>query len=295
VLLLWLLAARRGDSTALVAAGALVAASVGVVLYTAYASWFALGKVCLYCTAMQAGNVALAFLVVPPAWRALRAGIAARPAARGLIVAAVVLAVALAGEAYARKDTAFRQLLALPPGKAMRIDVSDTLLLGDPTTPVSAVIFIDLQCPHCAECYRKATFLVETYPRCVHFRFKHNPLDVECNPTLPATVHATACRAARAGQAAQGLGLDTQALKVIFSYLDRGFSKHALEATGRELGVPPDQWLAAVESTRTRALVERDLKEVMALGFTRAPVAFVDGRPAEPAQLAETIGRKCGK
>jgi hypothetical protein len=129
----------------------------------------------------------------------------------------------------------------------------------------------------------------------VHFRFKHNPLDRECSPWLPATLHATACRAAKAGQAAQGLDLDAQALKVIFGYLDRGFSKQALEAAGRELGVPPETWKAALESTRTRALLERDLADVQALGFTSAPVAYVNGRAADSARLAETVGRLCGK
>jgi uncharacterized membrane protein/predicted DsbA family dithiol-disulfide isomerase len=289
-----LLAARRGEPAFLAAAGGVAALSGVAVVYTAAVSWFVLGKVCLYCTAMQLGSVVLAILVVPPGWRARRE-VRARPVWLAGTIGAAVLAVALAGEAYAAKRTSLLRLFTLPGGNAMRLDVSDTLVLGDPATPISVLVFFHFKCPHCRDCFRVATALVEKYPRCVHYRFKHHPLERDCNPELRGTGAVGACQAAVAGQAARSLGLDAQAMKLLFDHQEQGFGKLVLDKVASDLGIAPDKWAALLASPRIRALVDRDIREANALRLRGVPVAYVNGRSADPGRLAETIGRLCGK
>lgn len=292
-LFLWLLASRREPSL-LVAAGAAAAVAVCVVVYTAVVSWGVLGKICLYCSAMQAGFLAFAALVVPPAWRA-RASLPRRPLLLGGTIAGILLALALSGEAYATERARLERMFLTAGGKGLRLDISDTLVLGDPTTRISVVLFFDFGCPACRAFEKEAAELVKKYPDCVHFRLKHYPLDKECNQQLTEVLHVSACRAAAAGQAAQGLGLDAQAVPLIFHHQEDGFGPLVLKRIGEELGVPAAKWAEALASPKTRALVDRDIAEGNALGLRQVPVAYVNGRPVDTARIVQTIRKLCGR
>jgi len=286
-----LLLLSRKEPSLLVFAGAVAALSVGGVLYTAFAAWVKLGKFCLYCSVMQAGFLALAVLVGPAAWRA-RGLVPRRPLRLGGAMAAFLLALALSGEAYARERIRLVRTFT-PPGKGMRLDISDALLLGDPTTRISVVLFFDFGCPFCRECCRKAAELVRRHPRCVHFWLKHYPLERECNRTLSQTMHATACRGALAGQAAQAKKLDAQALGVIFGYQEDQFGKLVLARIGEDLGVPAGEWAELLAAPRTKEIVDRDIAEGNALNLLVVPVAFVNGRQVDTQRLADKIGQLC--
>jgi uncharacterized membrane protein/predicted DsbA family dithiol-disulfide isomerase len=290
-LLVWLLASRR-EPALLVATGVAAAFAVCVVVYTAAVSWAVLGKICLYCTVMQAGFLAFAALVVPAAWKA-RASLPRRPLLLGGTIAGILLALALSGEAYAAERARLGRMFWSPSGKGLRLDVSDTLVLGNPDTRVSVVLFLDFGCQACRECSRKAGELVKKYPSSVHFRLKHYPLDRECNKELSAVLHPAACRAAVAGQAAEGLGLDEKAVPLIFQHQEDGFGPIVLKRIGEELGVPPAKWAEALASPHTKALVERDLAEGNALGLRQVPVAYVNGRPVDASRIEDTIKKLC--
>jgi len=290
ILLLWLLASRR-EPALLPMTGAAAAMAVPVVLYTAFVSWVKLGKICVYCSAMQAGFLAFAVLVGPAAWRA-RASLPRRPLLLGGVMAAILLALALSGEAYTSERVRLGSIFGRSAGKGLRLDISDTLLLGKPDSPVSVVLFFDFGCPMCRACVATATELVRDYPDCVHVRFKHYPLERECNETLSKTIHTSACRAALAGQAAQSQGLDAQALKAIFGHQEDGFSKFVLGQIGKEIGAGAT-WNELLQSPKTKALVDRDIAEGNTLGLRVVPTAFVNGREVDPKRLDETIGQLC--
>lgn len=291
VLLLWLLASRR-EPALLPVTGAVAALAAAVVPYTAFVSWVRLGKICLYCSVMQAGFVAFAILVVPAAWRA-RALLPRRPLLLAGTVSGVLLALALSGEAYAAERTRLVRMFGPSSGKGMRLDVSDSLLLGDPKTRVEVVLFFEFGCPYCRECYRKAAETVRKHPHCVHFWFKHYPLERECNATLTQTIHATACRGAIAGQAAQALRLDAKALGVIFGYQEDQFGKPVLARIGEDLGVPKGTWADLLASPKTKAIVDRDIAEGNAMNLHKVPIAYVNGREVDTERLPDTIGRLC--
>jgi protein-disulfide isomerase len=207
-------------------------------------------------------------------------------------VAGIVLALALSGEAYAMGQVRLGRVFGPAGGKGLRLDVSDTLMLGRQDAKVSVVLFFDFGCPACRACVAKATELVEKYPDCVNVRFKHYPLERECNPKLSEDIHHTACRAALAGQAAQALGLDAKALKAIFNRQEDGFSNLVLARVGKEIGAP-EGWTAMFMSPAVKALVDRDIAEGNALNLREVPVVFVNGRRVDARRLEGVIDRLC--
>lgn len=288
ILLAWLVASRRGGATLLTAAGALATFNLLAAAITLYLSWFELGTFCLYCTGMQLGSLALFVLIVPRAVP-LRESLQPRALAFATLLAAGILLLALAGESYAAQRTRLLRLFEQPGGQAMRLDISDTMTLGDPASPLSVVIFFDFGCPHCNACYDKAVYLAKKYPDKVHFRFKHFPLDRSCNPELDGTAHPAACLAAAAGQAAADLGHDEAALAYLFENRKFGFTPDILDGLGKELAVPADTWTALRKAPATSNLVARDIDDGNILDLAYVPVVYVNGRFIDANSLVETI------
>jgi len=288
VLLVWLLAGRRSP-TLLVAAGALALFNLAFALYTAYVSWFVLGAVCLYCTAMQAGIVVLAALVVPPAWRSLGRGLEPRPACFGGIAGVLVLLLAVSGDAYASQRAGLLRLFHQPAGDALRLDVSDALVIGDPETPLPVLVFFDFGCPICKKCFAAAVKLQAEYPDEVHFVFKHFPLEKECNEALDRTANHNACRAAFAGQAASELGGTLPAMHYLFSKQGDGFTRRVIAELGEKLGETEKQWTSRLASESVKSLVERDIAEGNGLELYGVPTVYINGRYTEANYMVPRI------
>ena len=118
------------------------------------------------------------------------------------MIATVLLGLAVAGEAYAINRTALLHQYRMPAHAELRVDVAGAPVIGDPSTPLSGLLFVEFGCPYCAEAYRRARGLVRRYPEKFHFFVKQFPLDRTCNPKLPATTHRGSCEAAVASAAA---------------------------------------------------------------------------------------------
>jgi len=288
VLALWLLLAAAGG-TLLVAAGALAALNVLAAAGTAYLAWFVVGKVCLYCMVMQAGILALAVLVVPPAWRALRQGPARGDGWKGALAAATVVAVFLAGDAYAARRAGLVKLYQAPPGKAVRLDVSDCIVVGDPATDLSVLIFFDFGCRYCKATVREVMREVRTHPESVHLVLKHYPLEKHCNPHLDATVHPASCEAAVAGQAAVALGPPEPVIEWLFEKQEKGYGFGALvlKQLGPRVGVEdPAEWQRRMDAPEVHDLVQRDIAEGNALQLRAVPSVYINGRAVQHDQAA---------
>lgn len=276
VLVGWLLAARRtGETTFLAAAGALAAFNVLAACYTAYVATFVLEAVCPYCIAMQLTILGTAIALLPPAWRA-RARWRLEPALLGALLALVVLGVTAAGDAYASSRAALLRMLTRPAGNLQRIDISDSLRIGQPGAPLSVVIFYDYGCPVCRDCYYKSRRMARDYPGRVVFYFKHYPLDRDCNKTLHRTVHPAACRAALASQVAQTRGLDDAVLAYFFE--QGAYTWPVIERFAEDNGFDRKEFRPLLESIEMGHLLARDVEEGNLLKLDGVPAAWVNGR-----------------
>jgi len=253
---------------------------------------FAIGATCLYCLGIQLCCLLLAIVVVPAAWRAPRTGPVRTALGTAALMAAAVLLLVFAGETWVVERAGFLRAHTRPKGATLRVDVSDALVVGDPNTPISVLIYFDFGCPACRACSFKALELTSRFPRQVHVFFKHWPLDAECNSSSP-TIHPGACRAAVAGQAAALAGKSRAALRRIFQITD--FYPHVLRNLAEDLRIPPDRWKALRESGEVKGLVQRDLAEGNAMHFNQVPMVYVNGRNIDPQRLVPRVERLVGR
>jgi uncharacterized membrane protein len=195
---------------------------LAVILYLAYAAFFVLKELCIFCLITYAAVIALfcltgAATAVPMttlprrALRDLRV-LVTRPVA--LIVAILFLAGSVSAIAFfpwARQAPA-----AQPNVQALAQDTRSDFeqywsSLPRQTVPVSnegaavlIVKFTDYCCPMCSATHFMLQSILAKYqaemPGAVKLVTKDYPLDQSCNPALPQTLHPAACAAAVAAR-----------------------------------------------------------------------------------------------
>jgi uncharacterized membrane protein/predicted DsbA family dithiol-disulfide isomerase len=296
ILVLWVWAARAtGSGALLVAAGLLALFNACYALYSAYVSWFVVGALCPYCIVMQAGFLALAAVVLPAAWRARGdARLDPAPLLRAALLAGIVVVPAVAADAYVTEHAELRRHFTFDVEPSVRLDLTDTFSMGPADARLTAVVYFDLGCPHCKKCYFSARYLLDRYPRDIRFVFKHYPLDRECVPSLPATAHHNACRAAAAAQAADTLGKGAEAMAFLFGPEREGaaeLTSSRIEELGGKLGLDHDRWRDLMQAPAVLARRDRDIAELEALKISTVPRVFLNGRVVDHERLTQTVER----
>jgi len=295
---LWLLGTGRGGAGLLVLAGLASGFAALFALFLLAVSVFELGASCLYCNGIQACAVGLAVLLLPPAVRAWRAGglREGAPLIRGVVAAAVLVGLGVAGNAWADRRVELARLYAMPRGAELEADVSDAIVLGNPGTEQSLLVYFDFTCPRCRGAHQLIEDLLKAYPKDLHAIFKHYPLNRECNPGSPGTPegHERACDAARASCAAQVLGKGPEYARALFATTDIYF-KTILDRVAREVGIDPADWKAAQEAPLAKEILQRDLAEGLRLDIIGVPTMFLNGNRVEWTRLRQILARVIGR
>src|SRR5215471_21855914 len=134
------------------------------------------------------------------------------------------------------------------------------------TSPVTITEFSDFQCPYC----KQAASVVEqgrrTYGERVKVIFKQMPL----------SFHQYAFKAAQASVCAQEQGKFWQYHDRLIGSAD--LSVDALHRIAAEVGLKQKQFSQCMASDRSRAAVEKDMREARQLGVKGTPTFFVNGR-----------------
>lgn len=81
----------------------------------------------------------------------------------------------------------------------------DDPAIGPADASMTAVTFVDFECPHCRDLHQFATQMQTAFPNRVRFIFKHFPMNAACNPNQ-RSLHRYACEAALAAEAARSVG-----------------------------------------------------------------------------------------
>lgn len=202
---------------------------LAVILYLAYATFFVLGTICLFCLATCAAVVGIAALSAKARSqplggrpRRLAADLRTLTASPGtLALAASFLAVSVAAAVAFPRDSAVAAAAsqALPPVTDAQRAQFEQWLAAQPHTnlPVDAggakvlvVKFTDYQCPACAKTYLDYKPVLAkyaaTHPAEVKFVELDYPINPACNPSVQVTLHAAACEAAVAVRLARERG-----------------------------------------------------------------------------------------
>jgi protein-disulfide isomerase len=195
---------------------------LAVTLYMAYAAFFVLKAVCLFCLATYAAVIGL-FIVsglsksMPPMTTLPRrlfcdlGALVRRPALLSVVIvflAGAVSAIAFFPDEASLRTQAAAQRAAQPVTADQRSeferywDSLPRMTVPVPSDGASVVIvkFTDLQCPQCGVTFFEMRPILSKYqaqfPGAVKMVTKDFPLQPECNSTMVRPLHAAACVAA---------------------------------------------------------------------------------------------------
>lgn len=283
------------------------AAGAVVSLYLMSIMFMGLGEVCWWCTLTHLINFGMLYL----GWRLYRdsregdESVAAWPPARlvfaGFLLVLAWTALCVQGLAvsnlrnsareateYARtfyEDADLQRYLLQRKEAATEIPIRpDDAIRGNPAAPHTAVVFSDFQCPSCrgfAQFFE--TQVLPLVGDRVRIVYKHFPLEPDCNPVLKQVVHASACEASEAAEAARALG----GSEAFWRMHDRLFlSQDALgqapwSALAQEAGVDPARLSEMVAANVHRARIQEDARLGERLQIHATPTVFLDGRKME--------------
>lgn len=169
----------------------------------------------------------------------------------------------------------------------------DEIFGGDPAAPNTVVVFGDFQCEHCRKAHDLLQQLAAKHAGSVRVAFRYYPEDAACNP-LPrfrAGSHASACRAARAAEAARLIGGSDAFMAMrqkIWEHqadLPRRVRAQQSEAEKRlfedwaaECGLERAAFAAALDSAAAGERIREDLDLAKTLGVESVPVVYVNGK-----------------
>ena len=266
---------------------------LGVVLYLAWASYFQLHTVCLFCATTYIAVVAIfvisgGALRVPMTTLPARAAGDARTLARSP-VALVVILLLLGGIAAAigwfpRESAAAAQEQALPPltdeqraalQKWWAVQPKVDIPIPNDGAKVLIVKFSDYMCPACRQTYEWYKPILGKYLAGGEVRYvvKHYPLEAECNPSAPNN-HYASCEAAAAVIMARSKGTAQKLEQWLFTN-QLTLTPDVVKRAAKDVGGIQDfdaQYQHALQEVKTDASLGAMLK----IGHT--PTFYINGR-----------------
>ena len=274
---------------------ALAATAVSVVL--AVISFFVIRALCLYCTALQLVNLALAgtlvFGLAGGAERLKRAvrSLAGPAIGPGVMAGCIGIVVAVAAT-WGLSSGAERQLLEQQIFEArdsqrladrylafrrFEFELSDSPQLGDPNAPITLVVYADYNCPHCHEFDPRIIEVANAFAD-VRLVYKFYPLDGTCNRSMPRTSRSSSCAAAAAAYAAYQEGKFWEYNETLFANFQR-YGPNRLVDYARQVGLSdPEVVRTALDDRTVRAKIEADIAEADRAGVQATPTLFINGR-----------------
>jgi protein-disulfide isomerase len=266
---------------------------LAIVLYLAWASFFQLHTVCLFCATTYIAVIAIFILsggalTVPVATLPRRVGTDVRSMGSNPGALAVVLLLfAGIGAAIAwfpRESAAVTAEAAFPPlTDQQRADIEKwwavqpkvDLPIPNDGAKVLVVKFSDYMCPACRQTYEFYKPVLGKYLAGGEVRYvvKHYPLEAECNPSAPNN-HYASCEAAAAVIMAKPKGTAEKLEQWIFSN-QIGLTPEAVKSAAKDIGNIQDfdaQYQTALQEVKTDANLGATLK------VSQTPTFYINGR-----------------
>ncbi len=170
---------------------------------------------------------------------------------------------------------------------------ADEVFAGPADAPNTAVVFGDFQCTYCRDAHEALVATAQRHPGRLRVAFRYYPQDPECNsnPRYRGGGHLSACRAARAAEAARRVGGRDAHLAVRAKlwaeqsrlpnvpYAQRTAAQRRLfEDWAAEIGLDRQEFTAAMDAPETAARIAADIQLADRLGATALPVVYLNGK-----------------
>lgn len=286
--------------------------ALGAVLFLAYASFFVLKTLCIFCLLtyvavigiyVLSGQVSDApFRSIPG--RAIRDLRTLVTSPLALILAVLFVAGAASGVAFFPREAAIQPSpseASAAPSPALSSDQQSQFerFLTDaprvsipvPTDGAKVVIvkFNDFQCPACADSYfRHKEVLAKyqaTYPRDVKFVLIDYPLAPECNRSVSVVVHSAACAGAVAVRLARMSGKEVEMQEWLYSH-QPGLTPAGVRQAASEIGGIKD---FDRQYQQLLPLVRQDAELGARLEVSGTPTFVINGVKIDGALRAEFL------
>jgi protein-disulfide isomerase len=180
------------------------------------------------------------------------------------------------------KGTNVRQASAtakgLDPSKVYELPAGDSPSRGPKDAPVTILHYTDFQCPVCKRVAPTLDQLADAYPKGVRIVYKMHPL----------SIHAQAKISAEAALAAHAQGKFLAMHDKLFER-QSALSRETILAIAQEIGLDVARFTKDLDSHAFLPTVERETKEVVAIGSTATPTSFINGRFVVGAQPLESF------
>jgi protein-disulfide isomerase/uncharacterized membrane protein len=272
----------------------LAAPALGVVLFYAYVSVVMLKVVCILCEITSVAVAGIFLISGAAAGTPLSAlprralGDLRRLVARPMAVTVLMLFIAGAASAVAFFPKTPGEAEAAPPVALSNQQATsfEEWFAGQPRVPivlptdgarVLIVKFTDYQCPSCGETYGTDRPVLAKYqaeqPGAVKLIVKDYPLEPECNPNIPTTMHEAACEAAAAVRMAQRHQRGPAMEEWLYTH-QPNLTPAAVRVAAREVGGVAD---FDAEYPRVLTDIRNDVELARRLGIKGTPTYFING------------------
>lgn len=289
---------------------ALSTVGLAFVAYLAYASFFVLGSVCLLCAITYVATLGL-FIVSARATTVAMTSIPGRAARDlrvlasspiALTISALFVIGAVSVVAAFPEEHSAGSVAEAPGAPALTAEQRAEIarwweLQPRVAVPVAAngakvlmVKFSDYQCPGCGATYTAYAPLIDKWTRTgrFHFVLEDYPLEPECNAAVHSVVHHASCEAAAAVEMAREKhdGSAARLESWLFTHQMPMLSPDEVVEAAREIAGIQD---FAAEYDHALVHVREGADMGAALGITRTPTFFINGRKLEGGQDPRVI------
>jgi protein-disulfide isomerase len=185
-------------------------------------------------------------------------------------------------EARRRAEVQARQQDDLKNPRKPKLEVGRRLA-GSDSGKIVVVEYADFQCPACSMAHASLKEFQRRRPGQVQFYYKNMPLSFHPQ-ALPAARYFEAIKL-------QGNALAQKFYDEVFSKQRELGNDGFFEAVARRAGADLKRLRADLKSERIDSLIQEDMAEFEAFGFTGTPVVIVNGVALEGAPSVEALER----
>lgn len=169
---------------------------------------------------------------------------------------------------------------------------------GPEEAAIRVVMFTDYQCPDCNRIESEIEPILKQRDdislSVMHFPFCRNADGGKiCNKYAPRDLHANACRAARAAEAAGIVGGNAAFWDMHFWIFSRSgnFTQAELDQKIGAMGLDREDFLAAMQGDQTLSIVHQDVERAHSLGLHYTPMIFINGVELKGWNAANALAR----
>ena len=163
-----------------------------------------------------------------------------------------------------------KSVRSIASGKTYKIDIGNSVVLGNRKAPITIIKWTDFQCPYCAKSSSLVTELLEKYPNDVKVVVKNFPL----------SSHKQAMAAAKYSLAAHRQGKYKEMYNKIFAnYKSLKTNERLPEQYAAELGLNLQEFLGDFTSQEIQNQINTEIKQLRNSGMRLSvPKFLINGK-----------------